>query len=113
MGDLGLEVRWQIDDVDGVERAFLRTDTASNAQTLGDEGDLGFGSNFNAQFTRAHDWAGFLAFLTAFLRLTFVVVDDGDSDETSATTIIERRVSCNGSDNGPRQFVRHLDGLWQ
>lgn len=41
MGDLGLEVRGQVDDVDGIKGAFLGADTASNTQSLGDEGDLG------------------------------------------------------------------------
>jgi hypothetical protein len=34
VGDLGLEVRRQVDDVDGIERAFLWADTAPNAQAL-------------------------------------------------------------------------------
>lgn len=40
MGDLGLEVRRQVDDMDGAEGAFLRANTASNAETLGDVGNL-------------------------------------------------------------------------
>lgn len=31
MGDLGLEVGWQIDDVDRSKGTFLRTDTTTNA----------------------------------------------------------------------------------
>jgi hypothetical protein len=34
VGDLGLEIGRQIDDVDGTERTFLRADTATNAETL-------------------------------------------------------------------------------
>ena len=48
MGDLGLEVGGQVDDVDGVEGALLRADTASYAQAFGDEGDLGAGVDFDA-----------------------------------------------------------------
>jgi len=40
MGDLGLEICWQIDDVDGTEGAFLRTDTTPDAKTLRNESDL-------------------------------------------------------------------------
>jgi hypothetical protein len=40
MGDLSLEIRGQIDNVDSVERAFLRADTASDTQSLGNESDL-------------------------------------------------------------------------
>ncbi len=61
------EIRWQIDDVDSTERAFLRTDTTPNTQTLGNEGDLGFGCDLDAETSASHDWARFLAFLSAFL----------------------------------------------
>lgn len=67
MGNVRLEVGWQIDNIDGAEWAFLRTDTASNTQTLGNEGDLGFGGDFDAQTPTSHNRAGFLAFLPAFL----------------------------------------------
>lgn len=69
VGDLGLQVGRQVDDVNGTEWAFLRTDTTTNAQALGDERDLGLGSHFDAKLTRANDWAGLLAFLATFLRL--------------------------------------------
>jgi len=32
VGDLGLEIGWQIDDADGVKGAFLRADTLSACQ---------------------------------------------------------------------------------
>jgi hypothetical protein len=65
--DLGLEVRGQIDDVDGVEGAFLRADTTTDTQALRDEGDLGGRVDFDAQLAGAHDGARLLAFLSAFL----------------------------------------------
>ncbi len=40
MGDLRLEICWQVDDVDSPERTLLYADTASNAKTLGDKGDF-------------------------------------------------------------------------
>ena len=55
VGDLRLEVGGQINDVDGVEGALLGTDTASYAQSLRDEGDLGGGVDFDAQLARPHD----------------------------------------------------------
>ena len=67
MGDLGLEIRGQVDDVDGVEWAFLRADTATDTQALRDEGDLGAGIDFYAQLARADNGAGLLALLSAFL----------------------------------------------
>ena len=68
MGDLGLEIGGQVDDVDGVEGAFLWADTASDAEALRNEGDLGGRVDFDTQFARADDWARLFAFLSAFLR---------------------------------------------
>lgn len=67
MGNLRFEIRWQIDNVDSSERALLWADTTSNAKTLGDEGNLGLGSDFNTETPTSHDGAGLLAFLSAFL----------------------------------------------
>lgn len=67
VGDLGLEVGGQVDDVDGVEGAFLRADTASNAEALRDEGDFGRVVDFDAQLARADDGTRLFAFLAAFL----------------------------------------------
>lgn len=47
VSDLALEVRRQIDDGDGAERALLRADTTPNAEGLGDEGKSGFRSHFD------------------------------------------------------------------
>jgi hypothetical protein len=68
MGDLGLEVRGQIDDVNGVKWALLGADTASYTQALGNKGDLGGGLHLNAQLAGAHDGTGLFAFLATFLR---------------------------------------------
>ena len=65
--DLGLEIGWKIDDVYGAKRALLDTDTTSNAQTLGNESNLGFRGDLYAQFPRPDDGTGLLAFLSAFL----------------------------------------------
>lgn len=67
MGNLRFKVRWQIDDVDSAKGAFLRADTASNTESLGDERDLGFTGDFNAETSTPHHRAGFLALLSAFL----------------------------------------------
>jgi|TARA_R110002003_G_scaffold269_2_gene17959 hypothetical protein len=69
MCDLGLEVRGQVDDVDGVEGAFLGADTAADAEALRDEGDLGRVVDLDAQLARADDGTRLFAFLSAFLRL--------------------------------------------
>ena len=67
MSDVRLEIGREIDDVDGTERAFLRADTATDAQALGDEGDLGRVVDFDAQLARADDGTRLFALLTAFL----------------------------------------------
>jgi hypothetical protein len=43
MSNLRLEVGGQIDDVDGIKGTFLRADTATDAEGLGDEGYAGGG----------------------------------------------------------------------
>ena len=68
MRDLSLEVRGQVDDIDGIERALLGADTASYAQALGDEGDFGVVGHFDAQLARADNGTGLFTFLPAFLR---------------------------------------------
>ena len=67
VSDLRLEVGWQVDNVDGAEWALLWTDTATNAEGLGDERDLGGWINFDTEASRADDWAGLLALLATFL----------------------------------------------
>lgn len=67
MRDLGLEISGQVDDVDGIEGAFLRADAAAYAQPLGDEGDFGLGRHFDAEFACSHDGTRLFAFLPAFL----------------------------------------------
>jgi hypothetical protein len=81
MGDLGLEVGGQVDNVDGVEGAFLGADTASDAEALRDEGDLGGRVDFDTQLARTDDGARFLAFLSAFLGFALVRVDNGNTGE--------------------------------
>jgi len=79
MGDMGLEIGRQVDDIDSIERTFLRTDTASNAEGFGNESDLGFWSYFDTKTTTSHDRAGFLAFLSTFLWFTLVIADNGNT----------------------------------
>ena len=67
VGDLGLQVGGQVDNVNGTERALLGTDTTTNTQSLGDEGNLGGRVNFNAKLSRADHGTSLLALLTTFL----------------------------------------------
>lgn len=68
VGDLAFQVGGQVDDMDRTKRTFLGTDTATDTETLGDEGDLRFGGDFDTQLTRAHDGARLLTLLTTFLQ---------------------------------------------
>ena len=67
MGDLCLEVGRQVDDVDSAERTFLRADTATDTEALGDEGDLGLGCHFDTKLACADHRARLFALLTTFL----------------------------------------------
>jgi hypothetical protein len=69
MRDLSLEVGRQVDNVDGIEWAFLRANTATNTEALGDEGDFGHVVDFDAQLARADHGTRLFTFLSAFLGL--------------------------------------------
>lgn len=79
VGDLALEVGGQVDDLDGVEGAFLRADTATDTQALTDEGDLAAGLDLDTELAGLDDRAGLLTLLATFLGLALVGVDDGDT----------------------------------
>ena len=79
VGDLALEVCGQVDNLDGVEGALLGTDTASDTQTLTDEGNLAGGVDLDTQLAGLDDGTRLLALLTTFLRFALVRVDDGDT----------------------------------
>lgn len=55
MGDLALEIRRQIDNGNGPERALLGADTTTDTETLGDEGKPGVTSDFDAELSGSHD----------------------------------------------------------
>ena len=67
VGDLGLEVGGQVDDVDGPKGAFLWANTASDAKAFRDKCNLGLCVDFDAEFAGTDHWAGLLAFLATFL----------------------------------------------
>lgn len=68
VSDLSLEVGGQVDNADGAEWALLGTDTTTNAEVLGDEGDFRRRLNFDTEASAAHDRARLLAFLPTFLQ---------------------------------------------
>lgn len=74
VGNLGLQVGRQVDDMDSAERTFLGTDTATNAKAFGNEGDLGFGAHFNTELSGTDDGAGLLALLATFLQNMSITV---------------------------------------
>jgi hypothetical protein len=57
MRNMGFEICWKIDDIDGTKWAFLRTDTASDTQTFGNESDLGLRSDFDAKASASNNGA--------------------------------------------------------
>jgi hypothetical protein len=68
VGDLCLEVGRQVDNVDGTEWAFLRADTATDTEALGNEGNFGLGCHFDTKLACADHGARFFALLTTFLE---------------------------------------------
>lgn len=65
MGNLTLKVGGQVDNGDGVERAFLGADTTTDAEGLGNEGETRIRSDFNTELATSNNRARFLAFLSA------------------------------------------------
>lgn len=68
VGDFGLQVGRQVDDVNRAEGTFLGTDTASDAKALGNEGDLGLGRDLDTKLSGTDDRARLLTFLATFLH---------------------------------------------
>lgn len=87
VGDLRFEVGGQVDNVDGIERTFLRADTATDTETLRDEGDLGRAVDLNTKLSGTDDGARFLALLTTFLCGQLERVPVGWSYETFERTL--------------------------
>lgn len=81
VGDLAFEIGGQVDDGDGIERALLGADTATDAEGLGYERELRVGLDLNTEFSAANDGARLFALLTTFSRATLVAIDDGDTGE--------------------------------
>jgi len=67
MRDLCFQVGRQVDDVDSIERTFLWADTATNTEPLGDEGDFGFGCDFDTELACPDYRTRLFTFLTTFL----------------------------------------------
>mmetsp|Transcript_29627 Transcript_29627/g.55078 ORF Transcript_29627/g.55078 Transcript_29627/m.55078 type:complete len:95 (-) Transcript_29627:170-454(-) len=78
MGCIFFEIFWEIDDINGLERTFFHTYTTAYAQRLRDKSQLALGANLDAQLPELHDWATLLTFLSTFLRLALLNIDDGN-----------------------------------
>ena len=92
MGDLALEVRGQVDDCDGGEWALLGADTTTNAEGFGNEGDSRLGGHFDTELAAADDGARFLAFLSTFLGLALVTVDNGNTGGETISLCRRQRI---------------------
>lgn len=68
MRDLGFQVGRQVDDVNSVERTFLRANTATDTKSFRDESDLGLWSDLDTEFAGTDHRTGLFAFLAAFLK---------------------------------------------
>ena len=87
----GLEVLGQVDDLDGLEGALLHADTTTDAQLLGDGGELVLLGDFDAELAHLHHGARPLALLPTFLGLAFVAAHDGNSRELVSLVLV---LSC-------------------
>ena len=67
VGDLGLKVCRQVDDMNGTEGTFLRANTATDTEALRNEGNFGLGCHFDTKLACADHRARLFALLTTFL----------------------------------------------
>ena len=81
VSDLRLEVRWQVDNIDGTEWTLLDTYPTAYAKPLRNEGYLRLRGHLNAELAGPDHRARLFAFLTAFLGLALVIVDDGNTGQ--------------------------------
>lgn len=103
VSDLGLKVGGQVDDMDCTERAFLWADATTDAKTLRDEGDLGFGRDLDAEFSRAYNRAASFAFLPTFLGLALCplsghVPDDANRENSLTLSLLTMAMRVSLSD---------------
>jgi len=79
MRHLVLKTLGQVDDLNGLEGAFLDAHTATNAERLRNEADLVNLGNFNTNLAGLVHRARLRTFKRAFLGLALVRVDDRNS----------------------------------
>ena len=73
------QVGRQVDDGDGLERAFFDTNTTTDTQLFGNGCDLVIGSDFYTQLSHADDGTWFFALLPTSFRLALIIIYNGDS----------------------------------
>lgn len=79
MCDLRFEVRREVDDVYGAERALFDANAASYTKSLGDERYFRFWCYFDAQLASADNRTRLFALLTTLFGLALVVIDYSNS----------------------------------
>ena len=67
MGDLGLEIGRQVDNIDGAERTFFGTDAASDTKAFGYESNFRLRCDLDAEPAGSDDGTRLFAFLATFL----------------------------------------------
>lgn len=85
VSDLSLQVRRQVDNIDSSKRTFLGTNTTSYTKPLRDECDSRLWLNFDTELASTHNWARLFAFLTTFLWLALVTVDNGNTESINVS----------------------------
>jgi len=79
MNRLGLQVRWQVDNLNRFKGTLLHADTTTNTKRFVNLRRLVGSCNFDTKLSHSNDGTCFLALLTTLLRLALVQVDNGDS----------------------------------
>ena len=79
MRRLASKILGEVNDLNGLERTSLHTDTTTDAQSFGYESNFAVFTDFNAQLTSPDNRTGLSTFLHTFLGLASVFGDYSDS----------------------------------
>ena len=86
MGSLPLQILREVDDVDGLKRALLHADTATDAELLRKSSSFRFGAHLDTELAHPHHRTRLLTLLLALLWFAFVIRHDGDARKLLTTS---------------------------
>ena len=78
MSGMRIQVGGKVDDIDGIHRTLLHTDTTPNTQLFRQVCNLGSGHDFHAHFAHAHNRARLFTLLVTSFWFASIRINNGD-----------------------------------